>query len=42
MEKCGHKFLPLSTVWLAVETAKNMAALNVEYSARILTVLGVI
>ena len=33
-----HSMVP--TVWLAVETAENMAALNVDYSACIITVLS--
>jgi len=35
-------FCHAPTVWLAVETAENMAALNVDYSALIITVLGLI
>ena len=48
-EKSGHVagkestcFYHVLTVWLAVKTAENMAVLNVDYSAWIITVLGVI
>ena len=34
-------FCHLPIIWLAVETAENMVALNVNYSVLIITVLGV-
>jgi len=40
--KGSKYFCHAPMVWLAVETTENMAALNVDYSAWIITVLGVI